>query len=137
MPQIISAMTSPTMPLAAKTMPISQPMSTSSRPIKITRMIDLVRLALICSHITLYHQNSGPLTGKDPELFFKTLHLILETDFRRLSFYIGLSCLQEFLLFLEVEHAGDDCGRELLYFIVVLQHFVIVGLAGETDFIFG
>jgi len=35
----------------------------------------------------------------------------------------------EFLFFLEVEHAGDDGGRELLYFIVVLQYFVVVSLA--------
>jgi len=65
------------------------------------------------------------------------LIIILETDFRCLSFDICGGCLQEFLLFLEVEHAGDDGGRELLYFIVVLQYFVVVCLAGETDFVFG
>jgi len=45
-------------------------MSTSSRPIKITNMIDLVRLALICSHIVPYHYNSESFTGKDSEFIF-------------------------------------------------------------------
>jgi hypothetical protein len=74
---------------------------------------------------------------KDPELLTIKTFTKLETDFGCLFLDVTFGCLQECLLFLEAKHAGDDGGRELLCFIIVLQHLVVVSLAGETDLVFG